>query len=687
MEEVAGIGVRRGAALREAGIQTVGDLLLCLPRRYLDRSLVAGIADAPLGQEVILICSVRSVSGPAGGRRGRRGGGGRIPTTVTMQDASGVLDCVWFQGGQYLGLREGDTLAISGKIDSYRGRRQMAHPEYEFVLEDTGGSPPLHTGSIVPLYGGTAEMRERGLQSRGYRRVIRVALDDFVDRIADDLDGSIRRRLGLMELQTCLRSVHFPASLEEADRARQRLAFDELFKLQMELARRRQERLSLERGIAHGRSQRLVPALLRSLPFELTGAQKRVLDEISEDMGQGYTMRRLLHGDVGSGKTIVAVCAMLAAVESGHLTAMMAPTEILAEQHFRTFDRLLAPLGVRTVLLLGGQSQTLRTELLTAIHTGSAHIAVGTHALIQPGIDLPDLGLVIIDEQHRFGVLQRLQLQAKGPEADLLVMTATPIPRSLALTMYGDLDVSVLDEVPTGRRPIRTELRTPERRERILAFVADRLSQGEQAYIIYPAIEDSENDDTRSVVAAFDELSSGPLASFEVGLLHGRMTAEEKVDTMGRYGRGEIRALVATTVVEVGLDVPNATVMVVEHAERFGLAQLHQLRGRVGRGGAQAYCILIAYGGEREEEAGRRAVEERLRVLCETDDGFAIARRDLELRGQGEVLGHRQAGQPYFAVADLLGDEELLVAARAEATRLVGGDDTAAEGDGERERA
>ncbi|MEC7842525.1 MAG: helicase-related protein, partial [Candidatus Latescibacterota bacterium] len=328
----------------------------------------------------------------------------------------------------------------------------------------------------------------------------------------------------------------------------------------------------------------------------------------------------------------------------------------------------------------------LRTELLTAIHTGSAHIAVGTHALIQPGIDLPDLGLVIIDEQHRFGVLQRLQLQAKGPEADLLVMTATPIPRSLALTMYGDLDVSVLDEVPTGRRPIRTELRTPERRERILAFVADRLSQGEQAYIIYPAIEESENDDTRSVVAAFDELSSGPFASFEVGLLHGRMTAEEKVDTMGRYGRGEIRALVATTVVEVGLDVPNATVMLVEHAERFGLAQLHQLRGRVGRGGSQAYCILITYG-EREEEAGGRAVEERLRVLCETDDGFAIARRDLELRGQGEVLGHRQAGQPYFAVADLLGDEELLVAARAEATRLVGGDDTAAEGDGERERA
>lgn len=683
VEEVAGIGARRGAALRESGIDTVGDLLLCLPRRYLDRSLVASVADAPLGRDVTLICSVRSVSASAGGRWGRGGGRGGTPTTVAMQDDSGVLDCIWFQGGQYLGLQVGDTLAISGKIDSYRGRRQMAHPEYEFLLEE-GGTAPLHTSAIVPLYGSTAQMKERGLQSRGFRRVIRAALDGFADRVAEDLDSGIRRRLGLMELQLCLRSVHFPATLDEADQARRRLAFDELFKLQMELARQRQERLSLERGVVHPRSQRLVPALLASLPFEFTKSQKRVLDEISVDMGQRYTMRRLVHGDVGSGKTIVAVCAMLAAVESGHLSAMMAPTEILADQHFRNLDRLLAPLGIRTVLLLGGQSQAHRAELLTAIHNGSAHIAVGTHALIQRGVDLPNLGLVVIDEQHRFGVQQRLQLQAKGPEADLLVMTATPIPRSLALTMYGDLEVSVLDEVPAGRRPVRTELRTPERRERIFAFVAQRLSEGEQAYVIYPSIEESENDDTRSAVAAFDELSSGALSSFEVGLLHGRMTAEEKVDTMGRYARGEIRALVATTVVEVGLDVPNATVMVVEHAERFGLAQLHQLRGRVGRGGSQSYCILIAYSGERGEEGGG-AVEERLRVLGETDDGFAIARRDLELRGQGEVLGHRQAGQPYFAVADLLRDEDLLVAARAEATRLVRVEGATVHGEGERQ--
>ena len=674
VEQVKGVGARRGAALRDLGVETAGDLLLCIPRRYVDRSMVVSIAEAPKGRDLTLICTVRSVSSAAFRRRpGRRGAA--IPTTVTVEDDSDVLQCVWFQGGRYLNLKPGDLVAISGRIDSYRSGAQMVHPEYEH-LSDEGDGPDnlLHTGTVVALYGSNTEMKDSGLQSRGLRRIIDAALREFGPRIVDDLPPDSRRRLGLMDLRDCLQSIHFPRSMDDAVRARRRLAFDELFHLQTELVKRRQ-RVALGDGIAHARSDRLVPRLVSSLPFELTAAQSRVIDEIAVDMAESCPMQRLLHSDVGSGKTVVALCAMLTAVEGGHQAALMAPTEILAEQHFHRLTQLVEPLGVNAILLLGGQSASLRRELTTALMTGAAQIAVGTHALIQGNVTFPDLGLVVVDEQHRFGVQQRLQLHAKGPQADLLVMTATPIPRSMALTAYGDLDVSVLDESPGGRGSVRTELRTSERTDRIFAFVADRLTQGEQAYIIYPLIEESTTADARSATAGFEDLCSGALKAFEVELLHGRMPSDQKTAIMRAFADGEIDALVSTTVVEVGVDVPNATVMVIEHAERFGLAQLHQLRGRVGRGRGQAYCILIATTDSTTDDVS--AAEERLRILCETEDGFAIAQKDLELRGQGEVLGTRQAGVPVFAVADLVRDEDLLLVAREEAVRQT----TAAVGD------
>ncbi len=666
IEEVPGVGSRRGQALREAGIETVAGLLLRVPRRYLDRSAVAMISELAAGGEVTVIATVTACASPgfARSRRGRP-----LPATVDVSDGSGTLRCVWFQGGQYVRAEVGDLLALSGRVEEYRGRLQMPHPEYEF-LSAAGDRGLIHTAGIIPLYATTADMKERGLRSRGFRAIVRAALDRYLPGTEESLDPDTRRRNDLVELHNSLRTIHFPESFDALDRARRRLAFQEFYTLQLSLLKRRQ-RAGDQRGHQFGKSTRLVPGLLSSLPFELTGAQSRTLSEITADMVSPRPMRRLLHGEVGSGKTLVALCAILTAVEAGYQAALMAPTEILAEQHFYYLQSLLHPFGVAAVLVAGGQRKAVREEVLTAIQTGSAAVAVGTHALIESEVRFRSLGLGVVDEQHRFGVSQRQRLYEKAPTADILVMTATPIPRSLTLTLYGDLEVSVLDEVPPGRKPVRTELRTPASRARILEFAASRLRCGERVYIVYPVIEESEKLDLKSAVDGFEEVSSsGPLAEFEVGLLHGRLGSAEKTGQMERFARGEVQVLVATTVIEVGVDVPEATVMVIEHAERFGLAQLHQLRGRVGRGEGQAYCILIDYSGAAEGEGSPRA-EQRLRAFCATNDGFEIARFDLEIRGPGEVLGTRQAGIPGFVVADPLRDLELMQAARAEAKRTL----------------
>ena len=656
VEQVKGIGPKRGEALREQGVGTVADLLLDLPRRYLDRSQLAPVARAPAGEEVTLIAHVDAVQ-KAPRFRGR---GRRPPTSVTVSDDSGTMRCVWFQGGQYLSLQPGDLVALSGKVEEYRGARQLVHPEYELV-GDAADPDLLHTGSIVPLYSSSEEMKERGLQSRGFRRFLRAALDSFASQATDGVSRAMAERLGMMSLPAALRAAHFPESRQEMEQARRRLAFGELFWLQGLLEERRREREQRGGGLALAAAARLRQALLETMPFELTGAQQRVLAEIDADMARPVPMRRLLHGDVGSGKTLVALLACLSAVEAGHQVAVMAPTEVLAEQHLQTLTRLCEPLGLRCAYLVGGQGAVLRRELLTGLASGAVDLVVGTHALLQPEVRFASLGAVVVDEQHRFGVTQRQDLYGKGPAAHVLIMTATPIPRSLALTLYGDLDVSVLDELPAGRQPIRTALRAPERRERIFSFVAEQLRAGRQAYIVYPLIEESERSDLTSVVAAHAELAAGPLAEFEVGLLHGRLASEEKAQVMGDFAAGRVQALVSTTVIEVGVDVPNATIIVIEHAERFGLAQLHQMRGRVGRGTEASYCVLVAYPTEGDADPA-----DRLQALCDTQDGFELARRDLELRGPGELLGLRQAGVAGLRVAHPVRDEDLLVLARDE---------------------
>lgn len=658
--EIEGVGARRAAALGELGLHTVGQLLLRLPRRYIDRSRILPIAHAPLGEEVTLIVSVLDCGQSTSGRR--RSARTRAPTRARMGDHSGELDCVWFHG-YYQGLKEGDTIAISGKIEPFGPRLQIVHPEIEPIGEsaEQGGksAQTIHTGSIVPVYGCGEELKSAGLTSRRWRSLVRAALDRFAADIEDRFLPEGGDGMGLPGLRESLQAVHAPASLEEAERGRRRLAFDELLGLQMDLGRRRQVRLQ-GRGIAHRSSATLVPEFLASLPFSLTAAQERVKREILEDMASPHPMRRLLHGEVGSGKTVVALFAALTAVEGGCQVALMVPTEVLAQQHFTTIQAspVLAPLSA--VLLLGGQRAGVRTELLAAVQSGRARLVIGTHALIQNEVRFERLGLSIVDEQHRFGVEQRAALSLKGPEADVLVMTATPIPRSLALTMYGDLDISTLDELPAGRRPVRTAVRTSAQRPRVLEFVARQLDQGRQAYFVYPMIDESERaGPLASASAAFDELSSGLLSEYDVRFLHGRMSSDDKSQVMGAFSRGECQALVCTSVVEVGLDVPGATIMVIENADRFGLAQLHQLRGRVGRGGAdfQAYCIMISDHTQDEMAA------QRLQVLCETDDGFRIAQKDLELRGPGELQGTRQAGMPGFLIASPM-DEDLLVAAR-----------------------
>ena len=658
IESVKGVGAKRGAVLREVGIHTLADLLLYLPRRYLDRRQVLPIARAPSGQELTLVGQVRQM---------RFVPGARPRFTMVVEDESDDISCVWFRGGNYLqrNFKEGDVLALSGKVEIFQGRHQMVHPEYEFI-EASGAPDLLHTGGIIPLYTSSADMKERGLRSRGFRRIMRRALDEFKDKIPDEMPGEMMQRLVLPGLRESFERVHFPRTMEEVQAARRRLAFDELFDLQLRLVRLRRQRLREGDGIAFSRSEKLVQRVLAKLPFELTRAQERAIGEIEADMEHPFPMARLLQGDVGSGKTLVALCALLVAVENQYQSVLMAPTEILAEQHYLNIKSMVEPLGVAVVLLAGRKKAAARKEVLQALESGAGQIIVGTHALFQDEVNYFRLGLAVVDEQHRFGVVQRSELYRKGNKIDVLMMTATPIPRTLTLTIYGDQEVSLIDELPAGRKSVRTVLRPADRRELIFKFAADQVRQGRQVYVVYPLIDESEKVDLKSAIEGYDELRQGVLAEFNTALLHGRMATEEKAEVMDAFKKGEIQVLCSTTVIEVGVDVPNATLMIIEHAERFGLAQLHQLRGRVGRGPEQSYCILVNYAKSVDADANQR-----LKILCASQNGFEIAEKDLEIRGPGEVLGTRQAGMPEFVVADLIRDADLLEVAREEAERVV----------------
>ncbi|MFQ5538113.1 MAG: ATP-dependent DNA helicase RecG, partial [Gemmatimonadota bacterium] len=558
-------------------------------------------------------------------------------------------------------IREGDTLLAAGPVRFFHGRQLQPR---EFVILGREGKEVERRGTIFVTYPAGEEVPQwvlRGLFAKNLDRLLARAGDD------EYLTPEALERLGLPDLPTALRRLHRPEDLSQPEEGRRRLAFDELFVLQLLQARARRARMEAAPGIAHRRTNELIRALHQALPFDLTGAQVRVLQEIYEDMARPHRMSRLLQGDVGSGKTVVALFAMLLAAEHGSQSALMAPTELLAEQHARSLRAMVEPLGLEVGLLTGSLGTAERRRTLEALESGALQMVVGTHALIQEGVSFHDLSLVVVDEQHRFGVRQRRALAdaGRGPaRPDVLIMSATPIPRSMAMALYGDLDLSLLDELPPGRTPVRTALRYPDRRDAVYAFVESEVARGRQAYVVYPLVGESEKVDLRAATQEYERLRTRVFPDRRVGLLHGQLPAAEKDATMRAFLAGELDILVATTVIEVGIDVPNASVMVIEHAERFGLSQLHQLRGRVGRGAAESHCILIAEPGE--------GAAERLKIFRDTADGFAVARADLEIRGQGDLFGAQQHGRdPLLRFADLLRDEDLLMAAQAMARRIV----------------
>jgi ATP-dependent DNA helicase RecG len=652
VERVKGIGDRLSGKLREAGISSVTDLLFHFPRRHIDRSLITSIAEVPLDRELTVVGTVSKVTA----RRVRRG---LSIVEVAVFDGSSYLWATFFnQPFRERQLGEGTEVALSGKVERYRGRMQMRSP----VVDVLGRAAHRRTGRIVPVYpsaAGIASWRLEQFTANALRRSRPVQ---------DPLPADMVETLGLVNRDQAIAAMHFPENQEEADRARQRLVFDELFRLEVALALRKQRQVDEAEGITHVIDGELVGSFFESLPFSLTDAQRRAVDEIQADMVSSHPMHRLLQGEVGSGKTVVAMAALLTGVQGGYQGAVMAPTEVLAEQHYFGLEPLARLVGVRMALLTASSAD--RAEVLEGIAGGTVDIAVGTHALIQEGVRFARLGVAVVDEQHRFGVYQRVQLRekAEGPQPDLLIMTATPIPRTLSMTLYGDLDVSVLDEMPVGRPLVETQLISPEfsEMERAYARVREEAAQGRQSFVICPLVEDSEKLEAASATAEYERLT-GVFPDLRLGLVHGQLPAEEKRMAMQRFRDGDIDVLVATTVVEVGIDMPNATVMIVLDAHRFGISQLHQLRGRLSRGAGPNWCYLV--GDPSTDEA-----RERLAAVASTDDGFRLAEEDLRIRGQGTIFGVRQSGMPDLRLADILSDFEALTTARREAFGLVASD-------------
>lgn len=643
-----GVGERRADLLKRLNIRTAGDLLYHVPHRYDDASTITPIASVDVGQEVTVIGRVVS-KGILPTRKGLR------IFQAVVRDESGMIEAAW-PGQPFLdrSIQKNDVLLLNGPCRFFHGRQLQPREWVNLGAEDPGSA----AGRVLAVYPAT-----EGMTVRQLRALIDQHLDALIPLTEEHLPDELRRSLDLPGLHEALRMVHRPTTVPEAELGRSRLAFDELFFVQVLHRRANAVARAPRAGIAFEVKRTLTTRLKAVLPYNLTGAQTRAIREIFSDMSSARRMHRLLQGDVGSGKTVVAVFASLLAMENGFQAALMAPTELLAEQHARTIGSLLAPLEIAPVLLTGSLNTAGRREADRRFSSGEPLLAVGTHALIQDETRFGRLGLAITDEQHRFGVEHRAALGEKGERPDMLLMSATPIPRSLALTLYGDLDVSVLDERPPGRQPVTTILRKASAHDKVMAFLNREIEKGRQGYIVYPIIEESEKLALKAATTMYEELSSGILSGRRLALLHGRIGAEERDAIMRRFRDHAIDVLVATTVIEVGIDVPNATVMIVEHPERFGLSQLHQLRGRVGRGAEESFCILVGRGGP--DSAAR------LQVLVDTDDGFEIARADLRLRGMGDLFGERQSGLPMFLVADPIRDEALNVQAREAAAAVM----------------
>jgi len=646
---VRGVGAAVAEHLTKLGIATVRDLLWHFPRLHQDRTRLTPIAQVKLGQHEAVAGRVRDVH--VSWWRGRGG-----VLTAVIEDATGQIAALWF-GMPYLQkqLKPGTELVLWGKVTMGK-RLSLLSPEFELVTDDE----PLHAQRLAPIYPATA-----GIGQKRFRRLLRAALDAFRTEAPDIFPEAFRQSHRLLPIADALEQIHFPERLEAAALARRRLAYEEFFTLEAAVALRRRALRHGVEGIAFDISPKVDERIRRRFPFRLTAAQERAIAEIAADMAAPRPMNRLLQGDVGSGKTVVAAYALLAAIANSHQAALMAPTEILAQQHFRTLESLLRGSRVRTMLLLGGTPPAERRASLAAIREGAVDLVVGTHALIQHDVEFARLGLAVVDEQHKFGVLQRATLRWKGARPDVLVMTATPIPRSLALTVFGDLDLSTLDEMPPGRQPIATAILPPNRRTDAWALIRRELHAGRQAYIVYPLVEESAASDLKAATKMASHLQRDVFPNHPVGLLHGQMRSDEKQAAMAAFRAGDTHILVCTTVVEVGLDVPNATVMAIEHAERYGLSQLHQLRGRIGRGQHPSHCLLMV------DEPDS---PEKLAILAETSDGFRIAEEDLKRRGPGEFLGTRQHGLPPLAIGDFTEDIHLLMEARHDAFALVEAD-------------
>ena len=652
---LVGIGPRQAAKLARLGVRTIRDLLYLFPRRYNDFSSLKTINQLRYGEEVTVIGTIWETKT----RETRKG---VVLVTSIIADGTGTIQATWFnQPHLAKSLRPGRQIVLSGKVDEYLGRLVFQSPEWEPLEAEL-----IHTARLVPVYPLT-----KGISARWLRRLMKRTVDYWSKRSPDHLPAQIRRRAGLVDLETALSQIHFPDDKESLAQARRRLCFDEFFLIQLGVLRQRHIWRS-QPGKAIAIDEELLRSFVESLPFQLTKAQERVLREIVDDLRKPQPMSRLLQGDVGSGKTVVATAAMLLTVASGYQAVMMAPTEILAEQHYKTITELLEsigdkghvpyPLSLNIRLLTGSLKPSEKEEIRREIAAGEVDIVIGTHALIQEEVEFRNLGLAVIDEQHRFGVRQRAALRQKGYNPHVLVMSATPIPRTLALTIYGDLDISVIDELPPGWKEIKTKWLMPRERERAYSFVRSQIEKGRQAFIICPLIEESEKVEAKAAVEEYERLRKEVFPDLRLGLLHGRMKAEEKEAVMAAFKRGELDILVSTPVVEVGIDVPNATVMLIEGADRFGLAQLHQFRGRVRRGKHQSYCLLLA-------ESPSAEGQERLRAIESIQDGFALAEKDLELRGPGEFFGTRQSGLPDLKLARL-SDVRILEQARAEAQAL-----------------
>jgi ATP-dependent DNA helicase RecG len=663
LQFVKGIGPARAQTLEAKGLLTAADLLFYLPFRYEDRRNLKAISELTPGEKAVVLARVEATKLT----RFARGRGGQV-LEVRFADGSPMhLLARWFHG-EWLAnsLVSGIRVALFGKVeyDRSRGTMLMVQPETEILQTLDEDEETLHTGRIVPIYEGSGNISTR---------LLRILLDRILHQVtlpADPLPAEIRERREMPTLAEAIHDVHQPPPGVELhllnefrSPAQTRLIFDEFFWMECGLALKRARGRAAD-GIPFKVTERSREQIKKMLPFKPTSAQRRVTQEIADDMKQPFPMHRLLQGDVGSGKTIVAAQAAVIAVENDYQVAVLAPTEILATQHYLYFERLFKPLGYKTILLTGSATAKEKQKLKLALSTGFVNIAVGTHALIQEDVKFRKLGLAIIDEQHRFGVVQRLSLFKKGANPDVLVMTATPIPRTLALTVYGDLDLSVIDQLPPGRKAVQTKHVLEQKIEGVYAFLAKEVKAGRQTYVVYPVVEESETTAMKAAEKAHQHLSEVVFPSFKVGLLHGKMTPVEKAATMDNFARGETNILVSTTVIEVGVDVSNASVMVIEEADRFGLSQLHQLRGRVGRGPHQSYCILVT------QKLGEIA-HQRIRTLVDSNDGFYIAEMDMKLRGPGEFFGTRQAGIPGLRFANLIRDADILEVARYEAIQLI----------------